>query len=216
MILKRHLLLLLFLLLAYIVNGQDFKVIKETDDYILKEVDSGYYYNHEIKAKNNFVFDTTNIHKVDGVLRLPLDNGKEVVFKDTMDMTHLDIRNYKLIENNNKLNSYMIEGDFYERGAYYLINKKTGLIDTLYGKPIYSPSNKFYGYTFAYKIETFISEVRFKNIISNKKNIITFDYELPYKLKWIDDNTFIFYTNYWNTPAYKILYNKYYLVEIKK
>ena len=78
----RYILFLSLLQSASIANAQDFKVIKDTTDYILKEVDSIYYYTHGIEPKNDFVIDTTKIHKVKGVIRLPIDNGKEVVFRD--------------------------------------------------------------------------------------------------------------------------------------
>src|ERR1039458_6209663 len=78
----RYFLFLTLNFLALMVNAQDFKVIEETKDYILKECDSVYYYSHGLPPKDDFVIDTTKIHKVNGVLKLPMDNGKEMVFKD--------------------------------------------------------------------------------------------------------------------------------------
>jgi hypothetical protein len=69
----------LFLSLNLLVlngNAQDFKVIEETRDYILKECDSGYYYTYGLPMKDDFVIDTTVIHKKKKQCKLPLNNGK--------------------------------------------------------------------------------------------------------------------------------------------
>ena len=44
------------------IYAQNFKVIEETKDYILKVADSVYYYSHGLPPKEDFVGDTCCYH----------------------------------------------------------------------------------------------------------------------------------------------------------
>ena len=124
MILKRHLLLLLFLLLAFIVNGQNFKVIKENDDYILKEVDSVYYFTHGIEWKDNFVLDSLVVHKMNNLFKMPLDNGKVVELKDKFSKEQGNIEFYHYNSDNKNSGFYLIK-NFYpdDHRSFFLLIK---------------------------------------------------------------------------------------------
>ena len=208
---KPHLPLLLLTLfsVAFGVHAQDFKVIKETKDYILKECDSAYYYTHGLPPKDDFVIDTTKIHKVNGVLKLPLDNGKEVVFRDENTI-------YSYHGENKKQGYYLLDAMGLKHiNFYYLIDKKNGMIDSLEcNMPIFSPTI-FY----AYNIDCYKkigANLFFKNIKSNKKICLNLAGGAPFGIKWIDDFSFELYT--WNNTNYIYNYpkDKYYLVQIKQ
>jgi len=209
--------------MAIIANGQNFtkvsnfsKVIKDTNDYILKEVDSVYYYTYGNEPKNDFALDTIKIHKENGVLKLPLINGKLITFIDSLkpiDDLHMCWYDYN--GENGKLNYYLVSGHFYEWDFTYLINKRNGKIDTLETTPIFSPSDLFYGYAYSNEL-TWNNNVTFKNLKTNKTNKIILENELPQEFKWIDDYHFLFYTILYDkkTESFSVL--KYYLVGIKK
>src|ERR1035438_5599323 len=121
--------LFLFLLQSVsITNAQDFKVIKDTKDYILKEVDSVYYYTHGIEPKNDFVIDTTKIHKVNGVLKLPLDNGQIFKLKDIINKKNSNFSFYNYIGYNSRLNIYLAWEQIprYDEGIWFIIHKTNG------------------------------------------------------------------------------------------
>lgn len=196
---------------VFVVNlsAQNFKVIEETKDYILKECDSAYYYSHGLPPKDDFVIDTTKIHKVNGILKLPLDNGKEVVFRDTSSI-------YSYHGENKKKGYYLLDGmQRNHKIFYYLIDNKNGIIDSLEcNMPLFSPTI-FYAYNInCYK--TTRENLFFKNTKSNMKISLRLDGVNPYGLKWIDDFSFEFYT--WNNANYIMNYpiDKYYLVQIKQ
>ena len=216
MILKRHLLLLLFLLLTFKVIAQDFKVIKETERHIIKEVDSSYYYSHGIKPKNDFALDTTKIHKVNGILRLPLDNGKEVVFKDTFPNNKVDLLIFNCIGFDRSFKNYYVGIDSYYGKGTYLVNKINGTIDTIDAAPIYSPSRLFYAYSlFDWSDKGCYLVI--KNIISNKKTEDKyFVMSIFHNIKWINDKSFVFYSDGIEMVNNDWKLAKYYLVQIKK
>jgi len=201
--------------MAIIADGQGIKVIKDTTDYVLKEVDSGYYYSHGVEAKNDFVIDTNKIHKVNGVLKLPLDNGKFVMFIDTITNPPWEGNHYYFYQGfNNILKNYQVGESAYEYGCWYLINIENGKIDTLFSPPIYSPSNLYYGYSFSNMIYEF-RNVTFKNNNTNRKYKIEYEGVMTNGFKWIDDYSFLFYTYILPMNKFDKNSNKYYILEIK-
>ena len=180
-------------LLAFISNAQDFKVIEETKDYILKECDSVYYYTHGLPPKDDFVIDTTKINKINGVLKLPLDNGKEVVFKNRI-TERWDSGKYKglgdLLEEyySKNLNMYAIF-QYESCLPIYLINKQNGDIDTVSCKiPIFSPTNLYYFYcACCCKASSNQKNIFFKKVISRKKIGLDFYGSYPDYFNWVDD-----------------------------
>ncbi len=209
-------LLLSLLFVAINLPAQDFKVIEETKDYILKVADSGYYYAHGLPPKDDFVLDTTKIHKVNGVLKLPLDNGKEVVFRDTYDTNDYADFGYTYKGFNKKANCYLVLGlhkiDFIK---YLLVYKTNGNIDTCRMNPVYSPKVKNYGY---FIIEEYPEggNIIFKNLKTQKTVKIKINKEFPVDFRWIDNKKFVFYTCHWNDPHKHIKLREYYLVQIKQ
>jgi hypothetical protein len=214
---KTHLPLLLLTLLgvAFGVHAQNFKVIEDTKDYILKECDSVYYYSHGLPPKDDFVLDTSKIHKVNGVLKLPLDNGKEVVFKDSIggDEERSEIYIYKGY--NSKLKNYLIEQCAFRFCNYFIVNKLKGITDTLVSEPVYSPSYINLGYIQGTVEWGIFGNIGFENLKTHKKCVIHYDDILPYNFKWINDNSFVYYTDVYEQPYGSRPANIYYLLQIK-
>jgi hypothetical protein len=216
MINLRFLLLFSLLHLAIFVPAQNFKVIKETDDYILKECDSVFYYSHGIEPKDDFVLDTTKIHKVNGVLKLPLDNGKKVELKDSLSIQYWQEKVYK------SKNYYFVnEGAYFINTKRYLVDKKNCNIEYVENIPIISPNSKYYGYCFI-NTNSAVSGVIFKNLLTNEITIDSLGYMVAMEVnpspifKWINDNSFMYYTYWAKDIKFEFLPRKYYLVEIKK
>ncbi len=209
-------LLLSLLFVAINLPAQDFKVIEETKDYILKVADSGYYYAHGLPPKDDFVLDTTKIHKVNGVLKLPLDNGKEVVFRDTVDSLNYNYAEYKFKGISKKLAFYLITQHSTYLGTDLIVHVNTGKIDTMVSsqsKLIYSPSFIYYcNYLLSWQNPPG-GIIIIKNIKTPKKEI---SISLPGyyfdEIKWNDDKSFVCLGIYWDyKPPIK-----YYLIQIKQ
>ena len=179
---------------------------------MLKEVDSVYYYSHGIEPNNDFVIDTTKIHKVNGVLKLPLDNGKSLEFKDKI-TNDANLVFYRYEGENKKFGFYLLDRSMADWYFKLFINRTNGKIDTINNVPTYSPSFIYY----VYQIEHLPGgALIIKSINTNKETRIEFEYGITYGLKWIDDKSFIFYFIYWDRPDIGWTSNKYYLVQIKK
>jgi hypothetical protein len=202
--------------MAIIGDGQGIKVIKDTTDYILKEVDSVYYYTHGVGEKDGFVLDTMKIHKEKGVLRLPLDNGKMITFIDSLKpIDETNISSYVYKGENRKLNYYLVTGNFYELQTTYLINKRNGKTDTLENTPIFSPSDLFYGYSYSDNLDM-KQNITYKNIKENKTVKINMGDDIAGEFKWLNDYQFMYsYYTFDNAiEMYSIV--KYMLVTIRK
>jgi hypothetical protein len=209
--------------MAFMVNGQDFKVIKETNDYMLKEVDSVYYFTHGIEPKNDFVIDTNVNYWKKGELTLKFDNGKGLIY--TAD-GHYSEEGLKIkityMGCNKILNDYLVFQGYYnqyegrcEIKTYYLINKSNGEIDELYAQPLFNPSYNYY--LFASR------NITFKNLKTNVKNNIIFvkdsvsiEDEVTFYFKWVNDISFEFQSQHWDDELGAVSPTKYYLVQIKK
>ena len=198
---------LLLLTISHQLSAQT--VIEETKDYILKECDSVYYYSHGLPPKDDFVLDTTKIHKVNGVLKLPLDNGKEVVFRDIWNKK-IEVNEYLYRGINKSLGYYLVEGIIGEWEENYLINTKNGVIDSIQRKPNFSLSGIYFGYCYYFYV-TMEANVRFKNIKKNKTCKITLENEGQAGFKWLNDNSFLFISSNFTLNSK----NKYYKVQIK-
>ncbi len=202
--------------MAFNGNAQNFKVIEETKDYILKECDSGYYYSHGLPPKDDFVIDTTKIHKVNGVLKLPLDNGKEVVFRDEGNEPNYMIRKNSYGGKNRKWNYFLVNSNFYDEGGFsLLINSKNGATDTVFDKPVFSPNAIHYGYDYSSYMGGDIY-VCYKNLNQNKAYKILMEDLAPMNIKWLNDYSFIFIGNLPDFMVTKYKHKKYYLVQIKQ
>ncbi len=204
---------------ASLANAQQLKVIKDTVDYKLMEVDSGYFYSHGIEKKNDFILDTSIIKKKNGILRLPLLNGKFKEFKDSLmlDTFNWDKKEYVYSGENKRLKCYLVIGNYWESSGYFLIDKNNGEKDFLNNMPNYSPSYIYYGYCFFYHMDDPMKGVVIVENLKTKKIIRLFlDKQDPTHFKWIDDYKFLFKTDVIGGEEYKETKDKYFLVEIKK
>lgn len=102
------------------------------------------------KAKKSFIdktlYDTTTFRKVNGEIKLPVDEKWRpfVTFTDTLLNTdNADLRQYNYEGQYDKIGFYIVGGSFWEHSEYYLIDKRTGGQTTTWGFPIISPSDKF-------------------------------------------------------------------------
>ena len=218
------------LFVAFIADGQEFKVIRDTTDYVLKEVDSGYYYTHGVDAKNDFVIDSNIIKKKNGKFSLPLDNGKlwDLPSSFYNRKYSLTISDFYLGENK-KIDYYLIKQDAGKLNEYWLVNKKAAKFkskdercEVFHSYPIFSPSNMLYGNVldYSWNKEGCVEVWSLQNpdvIFSTKKWIwIRVPNEYTNSFKWIDDTKFLFSTNLYNREKQKYTNGKYYLIQIKK
>ena len=211
------------LFLAITANAQYFNVIEETKDYILKECDSAYYYTHGIEPKDDFIIDTTKIKKVNGVLKLPLDNGKELIFRDTIVDKNPDLfRNH--YKGEDQKNGYYLMGQYYSNEHYelYLIDKKNGTKEHIENAPNYSPSSIYFVYCLHFESLSAV-EIIIKNINSKKWFNLKLDYYIgncwnsTNQFKWLSDNIFVFNTEFSINKEGRIIGSKkYYVVKIKQ
>lgn len=222
MITKRLFLLLFLLFMAFIANAQDFKVIKDTTDYVLKEVDSGYFYTYGIKEKYVFDEDYEGINFENGILKLSIENGKfvEIINKDSINKNRKPYPYNKsniYVVKSKRLKKYWVT-DFYQTfKGHYLINMENGTIDTLDDAPTYSPSFLYYGYCYYQYSDPNYRYVLFKNVNTGVVNKIYWkeEDEEPFRFRWLDDKSFMFDSNFSNLPKHNFIRHKYYLVEIK-
>src|ERR1017187_9829843 len=112
---------------ASLANAQQLKVLKDTVDYKLMEVDSGYYYSHGIEMKNDLFLDTNIYKKKNGILRLPLLNGKFKELRDTSSNTNDKVyRTYVLIGEFGQIGYYFVLLAEYEGERSFVIDKRNG------------------------------------------------------------------------------------------
>lgn len=102
------------------------------------------------KAKKSFVdktlYDTTTFKKVNGEIKLPVDEKRRpfVTFTDTLLNTdNSDIRQYYYVGQFEKTGFYIVGGGFWEHSEYYLIDKRTGRQTVTWSSPTISPTDKF-------------------------------------------------------------------------
>jgi len=93
--------------------------------------------------KKTIISDTATYRKKNGILRLPLANGKRVVFEDNKGTPYdEDRKSFRYLGQVKVLSCYLVEQHLFESTDYVLINKKTGKTNTLAGKPAVSPDGK--------------------------------------------------------------------------
>lgn len=213
------------------IQAQNVKVLKATADYILKDVDSTFAATHGMESKNDFVIDTNiNNHK-NGILKLPLNNGKYAEFGDTLTLEMLGNIMLCLYQGENKKNGhYMVKIDYYIGNfIYYLVDKSSGKVDTLnktnsnFDEPSFSPSSMVCTYNFV-NIEKGNAGIMVKNLKTNKTIQITLFNNLNrrnynsqgcYKYRWITDDSLLVYKDTYYTENNKWINQNCYLVEIK-
>jgi hypothetical protein len=215
----RTLLFLYLIIAATLANAQQFKVLKDTNDYKLMEVDSGYYYSHGVECKKDFILDTTVIKKKNGVLRLPLLNGNFKEFKDTLvlDTFNFERAVYEYKGENKKFKLYLIIAGLTEFLSYGLIDEKNGDADWIDRMPCFSPNNSYYGYCFFNPYSVPMSGgVFFKEHKTKKQVRINTENKSADNFKWINDYSFLYSSIVSGSYDNGDLMYKYFLVEIKK
>ena len=207
---------------ASLANAQQFKVIKDTVDYKLMEVDSGYFYSHGIEKNKDFVADTNKFKKKDGVLSIPLLTGKVIEFKDTFLVVASESYSFYSYEGENtRLGYYFVTISLIEGSRTYLIDKLKGVLDTIETVPNYSPTYMYYVYSMN-NMETDQIGITYKNLQTNK--VVKFNFtDEPVRrdkqIKWINNNSFEYWISLYDPSSPiegKEGKNKYFLVEIKK
>jgi hypothetical protein len=94
-------------------------------------------------ARKKNISRQTDYRKKNGILTLPLANGKKVVFKDNKGVPYdEDRKSCHYLGQVNVLGAYLVKQNLYESTEYILINRKSGRMDTLAGKPDISPDGK--------------------------------------------------------------------------
>jgi len=93
--------------------------------------------------KKTIYKDTYTYSKKNGTLRLPIANGKKVVFEDNKGTPYdEDRKSFRYLGQVKVLGCYLVEQHLFESTDYVLINKKTGKTNTLAGMPSVSPDGK--------------------------------------------------------------------------
>ncbi len=209
-------LLLPLLFLAFNANAQNFKVIEETKDYILKECDSAYYYTHGIEQKDEFEYDTTLIHLNEMVPYVLMDDGKkQAIFEYNCLQKNNPNFNVRYLVNK-RSGYYLYSYTDGNKTSYELINKRNGKSERLEcNKPLFSPDNLFYAYNIdCYK--TGGNKVFYKNTKSKGAVGFSFFSGAPMGLKWINNYSFMFWAAPDNRENSYLNLKKYYLVKIKQ
>ncbi|MES2560484.1 MAG: hypothetical protein V4590_12125 [Bacteroidota bacterium] len=103
-----------------------------------------------LKAKKTYtdqtLYDTATYKKVNGAIRLPVDEKWRpfVLFTDTLLHTdNSNIREYYYVGQFDKIGFYIVGGSFWEHSEYYLIDKRTGKQTITWSSPTISPNGKF-------------------------------------------------------------------------
>ncbi len=230
------LLSLSLILTASLANAQQFKVIKDTVDYKLMDVDSGYFYSHGIEAKKQLLVGGGSIKtsgdilkKRRGTYKIHLDNGKTLVLKDSTYKKgqYYELRYYFIKDDmwdygeNKRDGYYLFDKLVYQnKWSYLLVNKNNGIIDTLNGKPFFSPNCKVYAYNHKDHSSN-VSIIKFKNLLTGQVSSFELGIEIPFPIrsisnfKWIDDYSLMFCTVPNGMHRYNMHEEKYYLLQIK-
>ena len=221
----RYLLFLNLWLLAFIGNAQDFKIIEETKDYILKVADSVYYYTHGLPPKDDFVIDTTLNKDFLGMPYFKLDNGKNfgiaIIYYNCLKQDTIGLKIFYYL--NKKFGYYLYADNKNYKDSFLLINRHNGNYEYVKGVPHFSPEGKYYGYNFLNKqtsemnlcIKKFNKK---KSILLNIGNKVTRLFNTGIYIKWIDDYSFLFKSKFEATVYFKDkkIQDKYYLIQIKQ
>ena len=177
------------------------KIIRDTIGYRLEETDSIYFFKHCLPPQKTFIPDTLTIKKQKGIIRLPLYGNKFVEIKDVIDTSNEAYsQTYSYLGKNASLKYFLVEGNFYEWGAYYLVNTITGETDTFPTEPFFSPKNKYF-VTFFFDHMNEVSyplSVNFYNQIKGaprKIFSVSFTYQSIENFSWESEKVFLFITN---------------------
>ena len=205
-------------------KAQQMDVIKDTADYKLSEVDSAYYFSHGAEIFPQFIIDSSFTLSKNGIVHLPLLNGAYLEFGDTLNLERkgaIMVCNYE--GENERIGCYLVGmqgGDTVNKT--FLVERKTGKVDTIENEPSFSPSSLVYVSNF-FDLGSQEAGIKVHNHQTGKTiRIILFNHlesgyrsSVPYYYRWIGDDQFLVHT----LPQFAAKPNdrrmKYFLVEVK-
>lgn len=119
--------------------------IKSNKHYSIRDANEKDFEIALKKYCSHFIRDTLNFIKADSIIKLPIENGEFICFKDTLSWENEDIdsRLYRYLGNYPKIGCYLVEGKYYENYSCILINKMNGNKEYLGGVPKISPTQEF-------------------------------------------------------------------------
>ncbi len=180
------------------------ELTKDTTNYEIEEIDSLAYMYVDPPKENDFISDT-NVYKTrDGILKLPFKNDSFIIFHSGAYYSEEYNRSlpcqpyYSYAGRFIKRNFYLIEVvPIYDDQCYFLIDIQNKTLDIIINKPIFSPKGSCYAYTRESPYPGWHKLLAFKILKTNSLHEIFFDswFDLvPDKLKWVDENSFVFET----------------------
>jgi hypothetical protein len=150
------------------------------------------------QAKNTFEdLDTTlKYSAIYDTLKLPLDNGGNVVMIDTLVGTDdPSIRTHEYLGIYKNINYYLVLVRYYESGEYYLINKSNGIKYKIICYPIISPDKKYFVSTSAYLnydvMPTGIELWKIKSDTLEQQFLILFEHFEIEEANWVNNDGLI-------------------------
>lgn len=173
----------------------------KSEKYILTEA-SGYDYQKAKEYYNDrILYDTTEIHKINGQFKLPFYNNTSfITFTDTLQNTDSeDMRRFDYIGQFEDIGIYIVEGNFWEHYECYLIDQLTGEQTTIWNTPKLSPNSKYISnLSMSYGLEGVENGLQIWEIKSNKdhrtinsKIAIDQDMWIPIDLVWEENKSLI-------------------------
>ncbi len=202
--------------LAFTANAQSFKVIIDTAEYSIREVDSAYFTKHQIKPDYKYEDDTDKVKKEGTELILPLNNGKKMSLWDNTWSGDVFYCANSYVGEYKRLGLHLIQYDGpFKETKFVLLNKETLETDTITEIPYFSPSNQYYAFCSAYKKKG-TKEIGFKDNKTNKKVCVNFN-EFPMVFGvWTANDSFILCKIKYVGTTNKAKITNYYLVKIKQ
>jgi hypothetical protein len=132
--------------------------------------------------------------KTDSTIKIPVDSG-DILFQGAPNL-EVDISDYTYHGINENINFHFVSGSFWEHYEGYLVDKKTGKIDTIWTEPTFSTTDSLlvsksmdYGLEYVpngFQVWKLTKEGNWKKI----SEIDQLDW-VPLKIKWANKNEFI-------------------------
>lgn len=139
-------------------------------------------------------FDSIPIERRDSSLILPLENGEHTF--TSFDIDYPGGVRFEFHGINQHNDFYIVEGHYWEWYEFYLVNRTSGSIDTIWTDPIFSPNNQLLiskstdfgleGHPNGYQIWQLNSKKRWTKIYEIDQQ----DW-IPLDFRWISNDTFV-------------------------
>ena len=172
--------------------------------YSLSNATGDEFSKAEINFKDKILYDSTNLHKNAGTIKMQTDSKTKpfVTFTDTLPNTdETEIRDYQYFGQFPEIGVYVVHLDYYEGSEYILVHKSTGIQTSVWNKPKLSPSNKFIAnLSPAYGMEGVPNGIQIWKVSKDRKATskhIEIDQLVwvPYEFYWETDNTLVLHAN---------------------